>query len=224
MPYLEKAQNGTPIGFSNPGKKCTGDEPLQVKPFAKWYLYDHLIFHPRYKMKNTENNKTTVSSNTDGDCSAAVNMNTNKIQKFINDQKEFIVEISSIGTSKGFKQTLSDFRDDIDKFINTLDFDERYLLKKKFDDEIESIFDTVDSKKIPHSDYVCQMFCEVVDDGINSGINRIRIKSELKKSTNEIHSIEDLLFANNSVEKRNGWFKNIDVDLIELPKLVQCFR
>ena len=53
MPYLEKAQNGTPIGFSNPGKKCTGDEPLQVKPFAKWYLYDHLIFHPRYKMKNT---------------------------------------------------------------------------------------------------------------------------------------------------------------------------
>ena len=54
MPYLEKAQNGTPIGFSNPGKKCTGDEPLQVKPFAKWYLYDHLIFQPRYKMKNTE--------------------------------------------------------------------------------------------------------------------------------------------------------------------------
>jgi len=56
------------------------------------------------------------------------------------------------------------------------------------------------------------MFCEVVDDGINSGINRIRIKSELKKSTNNIHSIEDLLFANNSVEKRNGWFKNINVD------------
>jgi hypothetical protein len=107
-------------------------------------------------------------------------MATNKIQKFINDQKEFIIEISSIGTSKGFKQTLSDFRDDIDKVINTLDFDERYLLKKKFDDEMESIFNSVDSKKIPHSDYVCQMFCEVVDDGIKSGINRIRIKSELK--------------------------------------------
>jgi hypothetical protein len=148
------------------------------------------------------------------------NMNTDntekavdRLSKWVEDQKQFIIEVSTMGTSDGgFKNTLNDFRDDIDKFINTLDFDERYLLKEKFDNELESIFDSVDSKKIPHSDYVCQMFCEVVDDGIKSGINRIRIKSELKKSTNEIHSIEDLLFANNSVEKRNGWFKNIDVD------------
>ena len=79
--------------------------------------------------------------------------NNKKIDKFISDQKQFITEISTMGTSDGgFKNTLSDFRDDIDKFINTLDFDERYLLKKKFDDEMESIFNSVDSKKIPHSD------------------------------------------------------------------------
>ena len=139
--------------------------------------------------------------------------NNKKIDKFISDQKQFITEISTMGTSDGgFKNTLNDFRDDIDKFINTLDFDERYLLKEKFDNELESIFDSVDSKKIPHSDYVCQMFCEVVDDGIKSGINRIRLKAELKRATNEIHTIEDSFFANNSKEKKNGWFKEIDSD------------
>ena len=116
------------------------------------------------------------------------------------------------GYGRDMKTLTDDYREDIDKFVNTLDFDERYFLKEMFDNQLESIRETIELKNIPHSEYVSEMFKDVVMDGIISGINRIRIKSELKKSTNGIHKIENRLFANNSVEKKNGWFKEIDVE------------
>ena len=163
-------------------------------------------------MKEIVENQIIDSSNTNGE-SLNTEQTIDRMCEWVDEQKQFIIEVSTMGTSDGgFKDTLNDYREDIDKFVNKLDFDERYLLKEMFNDQLESIIETIQSKNIPHSEYVGEMFKDVVMDGIISGINRIRIKSELKKSTNGIHTIENRLFANNSVEKKNGWFKEIDVE------------
>jgi len=60
MPLLEKAQQGTVVGIagSKPGYKV--DTPLKLHTYKDCkrctgpYLWDHIIFHPREKLKNVE--------------------------------------------------------------------------------------------------------------------------------------------------------------------------
>ena len=89
-------------------------------------------------MKEIVKNQITDSSNTNGE-SLITEQTIDRIYEWVKKQELFIIEISTMGTSDGFKDKLNDCREDIDKFVNTLDFNERYLLSEKFGNGTESI-------------------------------------------------------------------------------------
>jgi len=59
-PLLEKAQQGIVVGISGSKPGYDGDSPLKLHSYQCCrrcpgpYLWDHIIFHPRHKLKNVE--------------------------------------------------------------------------------------------------------------------------------------------------------------------------
>jgi len=71
MPLLEKAQQGTVVGIAGSKPGYFVDTPLKTHTYKDCrrctgpYLWDHLIFHPRHKLKNVEqefNNKNLMGA------------------------------------------------------------------------------------------------------------------------------------------------------------------
>lgn len=71
MPLLEKAQVGTVVGISGSSPGVDVDNPLQQHTYQDCnrcpgpYLWDHIIFHPRHKLQNVEeefNNKNLMGA------------------------------------------------------------------------------------------------------------------------------------------------------------------
>ena len=60
MPLLEKAQQGTVVGIAGSQPGYNIDTPLKIHSYKDCrrctgpYVWDHLIFHPRHKLKNVE--------------------------------------------------------------------------------------------------------------------------------------------------------------------------